>query len=512
MINIIKPELLGNRLDADFYKKDFIENELILSNFGSITLSNLIDVKKSGYGVLPKSDEYLNNGLPLIRGGDLSFGRIQEIGVFVPEYYKDSRAIVKTGDVLILIKGACIDGPEGVARIGEAENGYLYNGSCYRLSFKQPELDGYFFIAYSQSKFFLKQKKRQIANTGISYNDESSILNYLVPNFSAIVKKYIGDKVRQAELLRGWAKEKERKVNIFHLTLIPKQDHLSFDKKFRSVKSFQMTERLDAHFYPSVVDDYTAENINSFQGMSEITSSIFNGQTQPEDLLGTDTIKQITVANLSSNFLMGEPRVVQKLTNSAKFIQKYDLLICNAAHNKSYIGKDITYIHSEAKLLPSTEIMIIRVNRDELPASYVRTYLNTKIGYIQIQSTVRGITAHSYPDDVKTLKVYIPKLCDQQREEWFLQDLYLAKAGLANEYSTKLVRLAKYLVEALIEGVLTEEELIQAQNALEQGDTSLDRDILSQMTEDGYAVAGSKPLFSDLDEFYDLLEQTKVLE
>lgn len=69
MINIIKPELLGNRLDADFYKKDFIENELILSNFDSVTLSNLIDVKKSGYGALPKSDEYLNNGLPLIRGG-----------------------------------------------------------------------------------------------------------------------------------------------------------------------------------------------------------------------------------------------------------------------------------------------------------------------------------------------------------------------------------------------------------------------------------------------------------
>ena len=162
--------------------------------------------------------------------------------------------------------------------------------------------------------------------------------------------------------------------------------------------------------------------------------------------------------------------------------------------------------------MPSTEVMVIRVNRDELPASYVRTYLNTKIGYIQIQSTVRGITAHSYPDDVKTLNIYIPKVCGQQREEWFLQDLYLAKAGLANEYSTKLVKVAKYLVEALIEGILTEEELIQAQNTLEQADPSLDRAILNQMTEDGYAVTGSKPLFADLDEFYDLLEQAKALE
>ena len=64
----------------------------------------------------------------------------------------------------------------------------------------------------------------------------------------------------------------------------------------------------------------------------------------------------------------------------------------------------------------------------------------------------------------------------------------------------------------MIEGEVTEDQLIQAQNALEQGDTGLDRAILSQMTEDGYAVAGSKPLFSDIDEFYDLLVQAKVLE
>ena len=44
MINIIKPEFLGNRLDADFYKQDFIDNELILNNFGSVSLNSLIDI------------------------------------------------------------------------------------------------------------------------------------------------------------------------------------------------------------------------------------------------------------------------------------------------------------------------------------------------------------------------------------------------------------------------------------------------------------------------------------
>ena len=82
----------------------------------------------------------------------------------------------------------------------------------------------------------------------------------------------------------------------------------------------------------------------------------------------------------------------------------------------------------------------------------------------------------------------------------------------ASQIATKLIDVSKGIVEGLIEGSIPEEALIQAQHALEQGDTSLDRSILSQMTEDGYAVAGSKPLFSDLNEFYDLLEQAKALE
>lgn len=436
-------------------------------------------------------------------------------------YIEDAKFISKSADIE-WEKCRVYDGNIVINKSGNVGAAAIVKASPYKyvnsvsdiisIEINESLIDKEYLVVYLNSPYGQKQLQRLSGGAIFDHVSLHAIPNIKIFSASILAQKYIADKVRQAERLHGWAKETERKVNIFHLTFIPKQDHLSFDKKFRNVKSFQMTERLDAHFYPSVVEDYIAENIDSFQNMSEITSSVFNGQTQPEDLLGADTIKQITVANLSSNFLMGEPRFVQELTNSSKFIRKYDLLICNAAHNKSYIGKDITYVHSEDKLLPSTEVMVIRVNRDELPASYVRTYLNTKIGYIQIQSTVRGITAHSYPDDVKTLNIYIPKVCGQQREEWFLQDLYLAKAGLANEYSTKLVKVAKYLVEALIEGILTEEELIQAQNTLEQADPSLDRAILNQMTEDGYAVTGSKPLFADLDEFYDLLEQAKALE
>ena len=507
--------LSERRIDAWHYQPK-LQNQIdkIKQNIGAIFLNDVIDKSRGvASGATPLGANYLKNG-------KVKFYRTSEVeGMFLDsekavyisedDDEKLARSRLKAGDILLTITGAKF-GKSAVV----SDSHLPGNISQHSVRFHpKPELiDNYFLVAYLNSDIGQDVIWREAYGATRPAIDFPSVRALTIPKVNLVTQKYIGDKVRQAELLREWAKDTVRKVDSFHLTLVPKQDHLSFDKKFRSVKSFQMTERLDAHFYPSVVEDYIFENNNNFRKLVDLTHSIFNGQTQSECLLGSDSSKQITVANLSSNFLMGKPRIVEELANTSKYAQLYDLLICNAAHNKSYIGKDITYVHSEDKLLPSTEVMVIRVNRDELPASYVRTYLNTKLGYIQIQSTVRGITAHSYPDDVKTLNIYIPKISDKQKEEWFLQDLYLVKAGLSNEYATKLVTVAKYLVEGLISGLISEDQLIQAQNALEQGDTSLDRAILSQMTEDGYAVAGSKPLFSDLDEFYDLLEQAKALE
>ncbi|MCP6368334.1 restriction endonuclease subunit S, partial [Klebsiella pneumoniae] len=69
-----------------------------------------------------------------------------------------------------------------------------------------------------------------------------------------------------------------------------------------------------------------------------------------------------------------------------------------------------------------------------------------------------------------------------------------------------LTRSAKTLVESLIEGQLTEQQLIQAQQALEDGDNSLDQAIISKLSAEGYAIEGATPLFSDVDELYSLLE------
>ncbi len=269
-----------------------------------------------------------------------------------------------------------------------------------------------------------------------------------------------------------------------------------------------MSERLDAHFYPGVVDEYLRLHQGKFKALGKLCTTVYNGQTQPETD-SSQSCKQITVTNLSSSFLGGSPRDVEAPGKKEKFLKAYDILMCNAAHNKSYIGKDLTFVHSEAAILPSTEVMTIRVDRNQVPASYVRAYLLTKLGYVQIQSTIRGITAHSYPDDMALLDIYVPDVADKDKEEWFVCDEKLALAGQACEVATQLTNVAKILVEELIEGQITEAQLMAAEQALQAGNDALDRKILSRLKADG--IDGEGPaLFSDLDELYRLLALAEV--
>ncbi|MFW8362990.1 restriction endonuclease subunit S, partial [Klebsiella pneumoniae] len=88
----------------------------------------------------------------------------------------------------------------------------------------------------------------------------------------------------------------------------------------------------------------------------------------------------------------------------------------------------------------------------------------------------------------------------------------LININLAKKIAFALTRSAKTLVESLIEGQLTEQQLIQAQQALEDGDNSLDQAIISKLSAEGYAIEGATPLFSDVDELYSLLEDAAQAE
>ncbi len=495
----IDSSTLRDRLDASYYTPEVLANEAQLRALEATALRTLIDTDASNYGVLPPSEDYLpsGSGVPLIRGGDLDGGTIRDPQVDAPMSFKNARGTANVGDVLLLIKGACIDSPAGVALVSERHAGNVFNGSCYRVKVA-PACDAGYLVAYCQTRQLLLQKKREIANTGIAYNAEDSVLGYLIPAISLDAQRYIGDKVRQAERLRERARSLESKVEKLHARYIDPPTGIDFAKRTRRLASRSLTERLDAHFYPSAVEQYFKQLSVGVRSLDALTSLVVNGQSQPEQENG---VAQATVTNLGRSFVEGSLRTVKRPTDGARALLPHDLLLCNAAHNKTYIGRDVTYSQVDG-VYPSTEVMVIRVDRSQVPASYVRQYLKTAVGYLQIQSTIRGITAHSYPGDVKQIEVPIPIIPAAEKSDWFDSDEMMLAAGRCADAARVLTGVATVLVERLIEGKLTEADLTTAQKAFEAGDRGPDRAILQALRSND----SGQPLIPDVDALYTLLD------
>ncbi|MFT6905895.1 MAG: type I restriction enzyme S subunit [Oleiphilaceae bacterium] len=501
MFNVVKPENLTDRLDADFYKKDFIQNEKTLIECGSSRLSELIDLKKSGYGVLPKSNEYLEQGgVYLIRGGDLSFGAISIPKIRVPFKYKNDKGTTQVGDVLILIKGACIDGPEGVAIISPNERGYVFNGSCYRLCFVNKEIDSHFFIAYSQSTYFLKQKKRWVANTGISYNDESSIKGYLLPKFSQNVKAYIGDKIRQAESLNQWAKSIELAANKL---FIEKIDVLGYvERKSEKTGWATLENRLDPVYYNKLYS-FFGDNwfIENSKPLTDYISEGSYGVLPASNSYGTGDCRFITAtdiveSNYDSRKYTNVP--VEEINKKAEISTGQILLEIKGGINYCVVATEIldgTYVNGS----------VFRFTVKDIDENYLAYYLNSKFKNLYCDRvSVNNIIKYLDQESIYALPVL--RLGDDIENK--LAYAYRT-VQLLNREVFNLTQSAKLLIESLIEGQITEGQITDVQKALEDCDNSKEKAILNKMTDKGYFIEGGKPLFNDLDKLYELLDEAK---
>ena len=95
---------------------------------------------------------------------------------------------------------------------------------------------------------------RKHGQTNTRINDATGPLDSCISTYRA--QGYIGGKVRQAERLRAWAKTRNqpshRSTTRWSLT----KSALDFTKRLRKAASTNMTERLDPHFYPAVVEQY----------------------------------------------------------------------------------------------------------------------------------------------------------------------------------------------------------------------------------------------------------------
>jgi type I restriction enzyme S subunit len=229
--------------------------------------------------------------------------------------------------------------------------------------------------------------------------------------------------------------------------------------------------------------------------VAEIEASTTDSFGPYDDYVGLDSIS-------SSSSQIAPVKVFQaEISGTARVLREGPII----SKLRPYLNK-VSYIPAElANAVGSTEILCVRPNVG-ISGWYIYGVLKLPCTVRQFQPLANGST-HPRIVGEDVLEAMIPWHDEAERLGRNLeraQTMYLS----AERFSTA----AKLIVEALIEGKVTEAELIAAQEALDRGDTSLDRALLSRLTRQGIDIPGQPPLFPDLDALYALLEEVNLAD
>jgi type I restriction enzyme S subunit len=501
MYNRVDISSLSDRLDAEYYTEDQIQNLRVLDDFGIYPLYKVCTNINVGYtGEL--TSQYTDEGTVLFRVSDIDSLFLKEDKVkYVPDVLADEneQIWIKDGDIVLAAVGNTI----GKVAI---KTSHLPNGVCSRaLMITRPifeKIDSHFLVAYLGCKFAQKSLIRGISGSAQPVLNTPLIANLPIVKVNSIAQKYIANKVRQAELLKEWAKRIYSDVQRSLDQNIGSYDE-SISRYERVTHNF-LSERLDQNHYQRNLLDCHKLLITHPHVLLGDTSQFSNltdgdhGNPQYGD--GPIYLR----ANEISNGLIEKSNVVRldklyadKVSRSC-WTKANDIIFSIVGT----LGMTAVIDHETVGLMSRG---IAKITSLELPNYYVKAFFKSKYFSNQlIRHSVGTIQRGVYLEAMKQLMVPILNTD--------LMDTISAKeklADLATNLSYDLITASKVMIESIIEGKITENQLIDAQQKIEEGDNGKDRSILKKLTDKGYLAEGGKPLFLDLDNLYELLDEAK---
>ncbi|GAB7683675.1 hypothetical protein OkiPb00166_01480 [Escherichia coli] len=495
--------ILVERLDPNFYQPSLVENDKLIKSKGWMELQSLYEA--SGIGNTSAVERYYSeaaDSIPYISGKviksfNIDLDECQRISL---DSHKNelTKSALKPTDVLVIRKGdmgnACVVPSE----VNEAN----CSSEVIYLKMKASS-DPYYLVSYlncDQGQKAFKRLGRGTIIPGVSLLD---VPRLPIPKVSEFVQKYIGDKVRQAEQLRAWAKLLRTSVDA-HLNSL----NLPINEPpalLNRVSAQTMEDRLDPRPYRThylcLVREIEKLPHDSISTLVELASGC---PVSSNDFLENSGIPLVRIRNIGFDDFIGlDTGVSQDVYQDATKYQAKDKMIVVGMDG---IFRSQFFISDELPMLVNQRVAML--SPQNIRGELLTHWLNRPEGQMQLnQWAVKTTVEHTSLSDIG--RVLIPRL-DKSLENKLAD--YLLNARLAYRYAKFLTQVAKTLVEALIEGQLTEQQLIQAQQALEDGDNSFDQAILSKLSAEGYAIEGATPLFSDVDELYSLLEEAAQAE
>jgi len=363
------------RIDSELFKK---ENLRLFEQLKPIS-KKLSEYLISGiYGILPKSEDYTFEGLPLIRGKDIRGISLDlEMLIKVPESYYSAKYQLEKGDILILVKGATIGNSDGVSLIQQDFGKAIFNGSVFRLRLKS--INTYFVYAFMTTKFFTFQKLAGVANNGIEYNSLGTIKDYLIPNPSESFQLYIESIIKAAHQKLEQSKALYADAERLLLEELGLKDWQPSDENVavKSFKeSFSSTGRLDAEYYHPEKQK-VLDWLSKMPGMPIHHHFISVNETLNPLLAPSAQLVQNYDLNDALQFFLDEkePAPIYELGSTKNYFKRGDILISRL---RSYL-KEIAIADTEEKstCVGSSEFIVLRPQSDSVCAELLLVYLRS---------------------------------------------------------------------------------------------------------------------------------------
>ncbi|TOB86517.1 hypothetical protein CGJ95_22115 [Vibrio parahaemolyticus] len=474
-------------------------SQLNLSTLGNVVCR---PINNSIRGV---TGELNNTGsiIPMFRPADISGGEanISSAPKLSADFESDHvKSRVYPGDLVLGIAGSV----GVVGRVPKNIDFGNINGSSARISTGEDYRSAYL-LSYLQSKYGQSAMLRFGVGSVQKHLNLEDLPKVVVLCPAELAQKYIGEKVRQAERLRAWAKSIKQTLQEFEND-IPVKKHPRTNKKYAISRTFDLTEnRLDAEFYEDKHIDLNRQFNCEFSSLGALTTGFKYGSSVKAEYVekgkGIPFVRgnALTDNEISSSDIVYLDRsLTDELKNN--FLNIGDVMITRSGT----VGVACDVYEGFDKYAYGSFIINSKPKSEVINPLYLSWYLNSWVGQQQFRRWENGaVQLNINTEELASIEIWI---APNEFQLKVAEQIKLLRA--VNRLAQCLIASAKLLVEDLIEGQLTESQLVSAQQALEAGDDSLDRALLERMTAEGVDGEG-EPLFDDIDQLYDLLEQAK---
>lgn len=431
------------RLDAEFYKPEFLDTDRTLSAIDGVKLSRV--AKKIDVGhVGPMVRHYCDSGVLLLQTQNVPefFLDLDNSVRITPTFHASlAKSQVHKGDILIARSGSF-----GSAAI-YLEDAVINSADIIIVEIDDPRINPFYAVAFMNTRHGSGQLVR-FASGGVQGHVNLRILGHFrIPILDPVEQELIAQYVKAAYAARTTSAESyaaaqqllEKELGLSKLTF---EKPVGYSARFSDL---QTSHRTDAqHYQPrfkQLIEHISAfpwsrvRDIRTYSRRGLQPIYVEKGQI---DVVNSQHIgpKHIEYEGLEKTSTMAFA------TAPEAHIQHHDLLIYTTG---AYIGRTNVYL-SDAPAMASNHVSILRL-RPGIDAACMSLVFQSIVGQFQTQKHARGSAqAELYPTDID--RFVVPLLDDDKQK--VIGDL-VRESLVKQQESRKILNQAKARVEQLIE-------------------------------------------------------------